>query len=114
MAEDQKSSTTRNSGNVADGRNPDGTFAKGNPGRTKGVRLKVTRAVAELMDGQSEAITQKAVDMALAGDTTALRLCLERLAPPRKDGPVEFDLPPMTNAAEAADAASAVLQALSW
>jgi hypothetical protein len=28
--------------------------------------------------------------MALEGDTTALRLCLERIAPPRKDAPVCF------------------------
>lgn len=101
----------RNSGAVADGRNADGTFAKGNPGRPKGTRLKVTRAVEELLEGQSEAITQKALDMALEGDTTALRLCLERIAPPRKDTPVTFPVPSMESAQDAARAAQAVLQA---
>lgn len=103
---------TRNSGSIAD-RNPDGTFAPGNPGRPKGVRHRATRAVEELLDGQSDAITQKAVELALEGDTTALRLCLERIAPPRKDTPVKFDLPLMQSATDAADAAEAVLQAVS-
>lgn len=105
--------TNRNSGNVAEGRNADGTFAKGNPGRPKGTRLKVTRAVEELLDGQAEALSQKAVEMALEGDTTALRLCIERVAPARKDAPVEFDLPQMECAEDAARAAAAVLASVS-
>ena len=54
-----------------------------------------------------------AINKALEGDTTALRLCLERIAPPRKDSPVQFDLPVMSNASEAAVAAQAVLKAVS-
>jgi hypothetical protein len=50
--------------------------------------------------------------MALEGDTTALRLCLERIAPPRKDTPVTFELPPMTSAADAVQAAGAILDAV--
>ena len=103
----------RNSGDVADHRNPDGTFAPGNPGRPKGTRLRVTRAVEELMDGEAEALTRKAIDLALEGDMAALRLCIERIAPPRKDVPVKFDLPAITHAQEASDAAAAVLQAVS-
>jgi hypothetical protein len=49
--------------------------------------------------------------MALDGDTTALRLCLERIAPPRKDAPVTFNLPSMNSAAVSAKAAGAVLNA---
>lgn len=90
-----------------------GKFASGNPGRPKGARHKVTRAVEELLEGQSEAITQKAIDKALEGDATALRLCLERIAPARKDPPVRFDLPAINDASEAAQAAQAVLQAVS-
>ena len=104
--------SSRNCGRKTDGRNPDGTFAVGNPGKPKGSRHRATKAVEELLQGSSEALTQKAVDTALAGDTTALRLCLERIAPPRKDNPVNFDLPEMTNAQEAAQAASAVLSAV--
>lgn len=39
--------------------------------------------------------------MALEGDTVALRLCLERLAPPRKDSPVILaGLPRIVSAAD--------------
>ncbi|WP_425084022.1 DUF5681 domain-containing protein [Ruegeria profundi] len=103
----------RKNGMTRDERNPDGTFAVGNSGRPRGARHKVTRAVEELLEGQSEAITQKAVEMALEGDSTALRLCLERIAPTRKDAPVSFDLPPIKSAEDASEAAQAVLQAVS-
>ena len=61
----------------------------GNPsGRQPGSRNKATLAVEALLDGEAEALTRKAVELALAGDTTALRLCLDRLAPPRKGRPI--------------------------
>lgn len=94
------------------GRNSDGTFAAGNPGKPKGARHKATRAALALLDGEAEALTRQAVTMALAGDTTALRLCLERIAPPRRDAPVQFDLPHMETARDAATAAGAVLEAV--
>jgi hypothetical protein len=100
---------TRNNGSNAEHRNPDGTFAVGNPGKPKGSRNRATMATQRLIEKQSEAITQKAVEMALEGDTTALRLCIERISPARKDAPVEFDLPQINSAQEAAQAASAIL-----
>ena len=104
---------TRNSGSKTEGRNPDGTFAAGNPGKPKGSRHRATQATQRLTESQSEAITQKAVEMALAGDTVAQRLCIERIAPARKDAPVEFNLPKVETAADAAQAASALLCAVS-
>ncbi|HMO70439.1 MAG TPA: hypothetical protein PKC84_02125 [Paracoccaceae bacterium] len=94
------------------GRNTDGTFGPGNPGKPRGARHRATQAALTLLDGQAEALTRKAVDMALAGDGAALRLCIDRIAPPRRDAPVEFDLPPMQSAADAAQAAGAVLDAV--
>lgn len=47
-----------------------------------------------------------------AGDLTAIRLCLERIAPPRKDGPVNFKLPPVKTAGDAANAAGAIVSAV--
>ena len=90
-----------------------GKFAEGNPGRPKGARHKTTRAVEELLDGEAEGLTRKAVELALEGDTTALRLCMERIAPAKKDTPVNFDLPAMKSAQDASQAAQAVLQAVS-
>ena len=103
----------RNNGASTGARNPDGTFAPGNPGRPAGARHCTTRAVEELLQGEAAALSRKAVDMALEGDTTALRLCLERVAPARKDAPVSFDLPPLESAQDAAKAAQAILQAVS-
>ena len=99
----------RNSGPKTGGRNANGTFAAGNPGRPAGARHRVTRAVEDLLDGEAEALTRKAVDMALAGDTTALRLCIERIAPTRKDAPVRFALPTVTDAKDASGLAKSVL-----
>src|SRR5258705_118225 len=66
----------------------------GNPkGRPKGSRNAATLACEALLDGQAEALTQKAIQMALDGDPVALRLC-----PPRRDRPVSFPLPPITGA----------------
>jgi hypothetical protein len=98
--------------NGNNGRNTDGTFAPGNPGKPKGARHRATQAVLTLLEGEAEALTRKAVETALAGDMAALRLCLERIAPPRKDAPVTFNLPPMRSATDAAKAAGAVLDAV--
>lgn len=57
-------------------------------------------------------LTRKAVEMALGGDTVALRLCLERLMPPRKDRPVAVPLQQIASAEDAAKAAGAVLAAV--
>jgi hypothetical protein len=53
----------------------------GNPlGRPKGVRNRATVAAEALLEGEAEALTRKAIELALAGDPTALRLCLERIS----------------------------------
>lgn len=103
---------SRNNGTTTEGRNADGTFAPGNPGRPRGARHKVTEAVQALLDGQTEALTQKAIDRALEGDVTALRLCLDRIAPARKDASVSFDLPDIETMDDAANAARAILRAV--
>src|ERR671912_944549 len=50
--------------------------------------------------------------LALAGDTTALRLCLERIAPPRKDRAVAFALPELAKAEDAVRAMAALVGAV--
>ncbi len=85
----------------------------GNPaGRPKGARHKATLAVEALLDGEAEALSRKAIAMALAGDGAALRLCLERLLPARRDRPVSFDLPKIETAEDAAKATCALLSAV--
>ena len=57
----------------------------GTAGRPKGALNKTTLAARALLDREAEQITRKCVELAKAGDTTALRLCLERLLPPRRE-----------------------------
>ena len=85
----------------------------GNPaGKARGTRNKVTLAIEALLDGEAEALTRKAIELAKAGDMAALRLCMDRLAPPRKDRPVMFELPTITCAADAVKASAALVTAV--
>jgi hypothetical protein len=60
-----------------------------------------TLALEALLQGEGEALTRKAVELAFAGDTVALCLCLDRLMPARKDRHVVFALPKLQTAADA-------------
>ena len=57
---------------------------KGGSGRRRGSRNKVSIQVDGLLDGEAEKLTRKCIELAMAGDPTALRLCFERIAPVRK------------------------------
>jgi hypothetical protein len=65
-----------------------------------------------LLAGESEALTRKAVELALVGDPTAMRLCLERILPACRERAVKFALPPIESAADIAAAMKAVTSAL--
>jgi hypothetical protein len=85
----------------------------GNPsGRPLGSRHRVTLTVDALLDGKAENITRKAVEMALSGDGPAMRLCMDRIAPPRRDRPVPFTLPTLETAADAKTAAAVIVRAV--
>jgi hypothetical protein len=85
----------------------------GNPsGRPKGARHRTTVAIEALLEGEGEALTRKAIDLAKAGDMQALRLCMDRLAPPRRDSPVAFDLPEMKTVSDAVLAMGALVKAV--
>ncbi len=86
------------------GRTQGGQFAPGHSGNPKGpprgYRHKATQAAMALLDGDAEALTRKTVDLALEGDVTALRLCLERLIPARREAPVDLGLPPLSKVSD--------------
>jgi hypothetical protein len=85
----------------------------GNPaGRPAGARNRKTLAAAMLLDGEAEGLTRRAVELALAGDPTALRLCIERILPPCRERTIEFTLPPIESPADIAPAMKAVAAAL--
>jgi hypothetical protein len=85
----------------------------GNPaGRPRGSRNATTLAVEALLEGEYEALTRKAIELATAGDMQALKLCLDRLAPPRRDSLVAFPLPKLTSARDAVRASAAIVAAV--
>jgi hypothetical protein len=97
---------------------PDGhLFQKGrsgNPaGRPRGSRNQSTLAAEVLLEGEAEALTRRAIELALEGDTTALKLCLERIVPQRKSRAVCFDLPSIERVEDLGGAIGSVLQAAS-
>jgi hypothetical protein len=85
----------------------------GNPdGRPKGARNRATIAAETLLDGEADALTRKAIELAKQGDTTALRLCIERILPTRKDRPVSFDMPRIERVADSVTAVAAIATAV--
>jgi hypothetical protein len=97
---------------MRDGR---GRFARGysgNPaGRPRGCRDRANRAARLLLEGEGEALIRKAVELALAGDPAALRLCLDRIVGPCRERAIEFAMPAIRSAADLADAMAALAAA---
>ena len=87
-------------------------FPPGNSGRPKGARHKATQAIQALLDGEGEALTRKAIELALAGDATALRLCMDRILPALRERAVVVELPPLTAPQDAVAASAALLAAV--
>jgi hypothetical protein len=65
-----------------------------------------------LLEGEAEQLTRKAIELALDGDITALRLCLERILPPRKDRAIHLNLPPIENVQQVSLAMAGVFSAI--
>ena len=85
----------------------------GNPaGRPVGARHKATLAAEALLDGEAEALTRKAIEKAKQGDSVALRLCLERIVPARKDRAISLSLPKIETAADSVKAVGAIIKAV--
>jgi hypothetical protein len=85
----------------------------GNPnGKPRGCRNAGTILFDELLKDNAKALIEKAIEMAKGGDGPALRLCIDRLAPPRRDRPVWFELPVMNEARDAVNASAAIVAAV--
>ncbi len=101
---------------VNTGQKQGGRFSKGrsgNPrGKPQGARHRTTLAAEALLDGEAERLTRKAIEMALSGDGTAMRLCLDRILPPRRERPVSLRLPRLEAADDAVGAMAAITAAI--
>jgi hypothetical protein len=69
-------------------------------------------AALAIMEADAETISRKAVELALGGDLTAIRIVLDRLVAPRRDRPVEIALPKIVTASDLVAAASAIVEAI--
>jgi len=88
-------------------------FEPGNLGKPKGARHKTTLLAEKLMAGDVEEVVKAVVAKAKGGDMQAARIILDRICPPRRDGPVAFALPPLKSAEDAAVAMGAILESVS-
>jgi hypothetical protein len=86
----------------------------GNPaGRPKGARNRTTLAAEALLDCEAEALIRKALNRALEDDdNVALRMCLDRVLPVRRERRVSFTLPPLKSPEDIATATEAILEAV--
>jgi hypothetical protein len=86
----------------------------GNPrGAARGSRHKASLLAESLLDGETQQLTRKAIDLALTGDTVALRLCLERILPPVRERPCSFKLPKLETLNDASKALAMVIAGVS-
>ena len=85
----------------------------GNPaGKPKGTRHRTTILAERLMQAEAEGVVNVVIAAAKNGDIPAARIILERIAPPRKDNAIAFELPVLESAADATKAMAAVLSAV--
>ena len=85
----------------------------GNPaGRPRGSRNKAAIALQELLERDAESIARTVIHLAKHGNIAAIRMCMERLLPPRRHEPVTVDLPALDTAADAVAATSAIVAAV--
>jgi hypothetical protein len=64
------------------------------------------------LDGEAEKLTRKAVVLALKGNVACLRVCIDRILPPRRGRPVRFAMPVLNSAGDAAKAVAAMTTAV--
>ena len=85
----------------------------GNPaGRPRGSRNKATIIAEQLFDDSAGELTRAAIARALDGDPAMLRACLDRVVPPLRHRPLDFDLPQLITLADAPVAINAIAQGL--
>jgi len=78
-------------------------------GRPRGSRNKVTRVCQDTLDSHAENLIKKCLVLAYQGNPTAMRLCMERLMPARRQRTLQFKLPPIKTITDVAVASESVV-----
>ena len=79
-------------------------------GRPRGSKNKTTVVAQELLESYAAPVVRKVIHMAILGDTTAQKMCMERIMPVRRDQTVKFGPLPTATAAEVSKATERVVQ----
>ena len=90
---------------------PEGT--SGNPaGRPRGARNRTTLAAEQLLDGEAEVLTRKLLELAKDGNVTALRLCVDRIIPARRDRLIVMEMPELNSVEDAPEVIKAIAKSV--
>jgi hypothetical protein len=83
----------------------------GNPqGRPAGSRNKAAVIIESMLEGDAAALAGKLLERTREGDIRAIGMCLDRLAPPRREPTACLSLPVPTTAQEVLDTLGILLQ----
>lgn len=89
---------------------PGNTYGQGRPVGSKNF---VTVAAENLIQGESEALSRKLIELALAGNVACLKTAIERLIPVCKSRPISLpDMPKIDSVADASDLTAYVIDAI--
>jgi len=88
---------------------PGNTLGRGRP---KGSRNKANPPGQDLIEQYAPQLTGKCITEAMQGDQSAMRLCMNRISPARRDAYIRMSLPPMRTAQDINKAAEKVTQAI--
>jgi hypothetical protein len=91
------------------------SFSAGNQcgkGRPKGSRNNLTLEAQKLLEKYSESLVGKCIAEAMDGNMHALRMCLERLLPVRRDNPFRLKLAQTKTIWDVAEAIETVVRAV--
>lgn len=81
-------------------------------GRPKGSPNKEKPASQKIMDDYAEHVVRKCIALAMQGDRSALRICMERISPARRDQCVRVVLPKIQTAKDINRAAEMITKAI--
>lgn len=89
-----------------------GRFAPGNPGKRPGTRNKATRAIERMLEGEAEQLTRRLIQSAMEGDTAALRIVFDRIAPTYRPHGRPVRLPALELAKTPTERCDAIVEAV--